>query len=365
MSTAVMTDDQEETGMVDRQLHKDAPRHAHLEIITTDIARIIHGRDAHAARADLPAPATMYALPLWAWTHAEADLGRKDRAADGARLLMPARLDWDIPSIGMITDATTATYTVRGLGITRTGSVLITPTATPPGSIDSPPVSTSLDSIDAWTARVSPDLWELHRHLITHRAESAYWALIKSIERNAEYYLVRSSASLAISLGTEVGSDVIDDVEREAIIATYVLGADGENGDSKAMRLVERCLAPGAFERVDPQRMITKSVRRDMTQELRSFLGDSRQGSTIREIARHIGAFDAERDVDVKAVRDEFNRQHPEHPVGDDKVRNALRLRGRAPAVPVGEEPDGRAHRVTTRDGRCLSHSAKSLGWQW
>lgn len=316
-------------------------RHAHNFHVAEQIAAIIHGRDATLAK-ETSAADTLYVLPLWAWGSTRMSVGRKDLDRDGSsRLEMPVRLEWDVPSVGRLSDLPdgAASFVTRGSGYIESGSVHAGdgPESTLMRSGDAPR-SVSWD--DGITMSLTPASSFAARTLLDSLKDAgtdSYWALMHIIEEQAKHFVEKAVSSLTLSMSvTKDLPPVLGEHERSELVSEFTLGNAGDT-ESPAIRLIDRCLLPAAFERVDPQRMMSMSIRRDVKEAARQRIGDPRTGANIRKIAAELGATGID-DRTIEAVVSEFNRRHQSSRVGPRRVRDALSITPGFDLVPLTYE---------------------------
>lgn len=316
-------------------------RHTHNDQVTENIGAVLHGRDAERVMAT-DTTGTLYVLPLWAWGPARMSMGRKDLSRDDStRLEMPTRLVWNVPSVGLVSDLPdgVATYGTRGAGYREIGTVdpSSAPTISRLRSIDAP---RSVDWSDGIAMAIAPPESFAARTLLSSLAEDgteSYWELMGIIEEHAKHFAEKAVSSLTLSMAS--GRDippVLGEHERSELVSQFALGRSGDT-ESPAIRLIERCLAPSAFERVDPQRMMSMSIRRDVKEAARQRLGDPRTGANIRQVAADLGMNRTDEET-VEQVVAEFNRRHETSRVGPRRVRDALSVAPAYDHVPLTYE---------------------------
>ena len=74
-------------------------RHPSLVRICAHLDAMIAAQAAAGCGDPPQSGGVMWAAPAFGWALAAIDVGRKDRAADGTRLLLPVRLTWDTPVV--------------------------------------------------------------------------------------------------------------------------------------------------------------------------------------------------------------------------------------------------------------------------
>lgn len=335
-------------------------RHPHLEQITKDIAAVLLGQ----AASNTSGGTDLYVLPIWAWGPSRTDVGRKDRAADGSQLAMPIRITWDHPPIGHVTDLDTgrANYKLMSAGYETSGSIDVTEapmtTAGPDGIILPAP---ELEDLSAY--RITPPVdTDVLEQTITN-GQLARWNLMALIEKSVQLALPGKISALTISvMGPEWRADAagfFDAVDESEVISRFCIGTPtptthrGRSARPPAVRLIDRLLSPDAFKRADPQRVMFRSVRRDVAEELRRYVGDPREGEAIRATARQLGVktyrahLESLDEADVQRVLTAHQTANPRKSIGRQRVVDALTVQppGRALTMdPAGDHPADDPH---------------------
>ena len=106
-----------------------------------------------------------------------------------------------------------------------------------------------------------------------------------------------------------------------------VLGADGRR--SRADSLLERCLQPRTFERVDPLRYISTSLRCSARQMVNRRLGDPDLGAHIRRLADQLElpAHRGLTEEEIRLVKKSYLVQRPSSRLGKARIAAATRPR--------------------------------------
>ena len=115
-----------------------------------------------------------------------------------------------------------------------------------------------------------------------------------------------------------------DEVTFEQIVDRMTLGYEDEKGvqrEGSAVRLLQLCLEPDAFLRVDPLRRINAHLERDCKVEIRQAIGDTRLGPKIRAVARELNTSD---DLAIVAA---CRERYPGDFIALDRVVQAMSVR--------------------------------------
>lgn len=275
-------------------------KHPSLAVLCTRLEKILHGQAAQSmlAAGDFPERAGVVTLPVWSWMHPLIDVGRKDKAhGTGERMLMPVRNTWDTPVVVLVTEETVpVSYRTRGMGhatagqsklVRRPGADPVVPVTAVPSLAE--PVFVGAQARTSTVAQLTS---------LVKAGESARWEILQDLEPKlrATVYKAHSSVSYEIGLSTGVVEPMLDELGLEQVVDAMMYGELQDEDDvcgerdkgkpSAIFRLIELCLAPDCFLRVDPLRYMTKHMRRDAETQIRRRLGDPHIGPKIREIAR-------------------------------------------------------------------------------
>lgn len=295
-------------------------RHPWLDTTASQIEDIIHGRSVagfvhRAAPGALPASGVA-ALPSWVWVSPTANVGRKDQDDGGKhRLLLPARIQWrngeDVITMAP-GDRVEMSWRVRGLGIDQSGSTIVCGVAAS-GRQELPDQSLPPAKMEISAGR---DPGELQ-----HRSHLSRWALLTSLESWVERALRRANAAVAIEIHgpDHPWAGVLDRVAIESLRDRMMLG-DGDEGP--VARLIERCLHPDTFIRVDPARYIALTLRRDAEAAVRREIGDPPIGRKVRAIYRDLSP--SSMDDLLGHIQDVY----PDDRIGAGRAHRALSLAG-------------------------------------
>jgi hypothetical protein len=308
-------------------------RHEWIERFCGRLARIETGRDAARLLAHgLPAAGGLVALPMWSWLPPLIDVGRKARRRDGSVAHLPVRVVWQRGTVLVVDDEIEASWSLAGMGHTDAGVARL-------------PEATGMPSEFAGEITLVP--WATQRRLATELEQlvadgtSARWEMLMDLEPFVRREVVRAASALRYELAETGGdesrarlSSVLDDEGVQRVVDRMVLGDVGFPG--RVGPLVDRCLEPTAFLRVDPLRYVAKDLRRSAQEEVRKAIDDPRAGRRIRLLARTM------RGATAEEIAEAYRVLHPYAPVSAALVTTALATRPdpMADRLPLGHALD-------------------------
>ncbi len=331
-------------------------RHPTLAVLCEDLHHMITGRVAQDLLADhLPGGRTgIFVAPSWAWLHPRIRVGRKARDLRGGTLLLPVRLTFDPAPIHLIPagGSETARWVLGGMGHYGTGTVLLSCGQRPSGTLPTgihgrcpdlgtagdpstgagPAAAGSLDEIQMLTSRGAVKT-ELER--LVERAARSRWNLLQYLEPHA----TRSLHSAHASVSREIAGDsthavpLLDETKLQTLKDHMVLGDDDHPGT--VAPLLDRCLKPETFLKVDPLRYLAVSMRRDAEAVIRKAIGDPHIGRKVRAVARETGL----RDLDTIIAA--YRERHPSDFLSVDRAEAALSVGSDAMAAWGRIDPSG------------------------
>ncbi len=281
-------------------------RHGWIDRFCGHLDHIIVGRAAAALPRQVPpfGEVALVRLQSWLWLEPKIDMGRK--APSGT--LMPVRIEWsDGPLLIVPPCGIRVHWTARGLGHDLSGKTEIRfgrPVAdlsvTPEMMYVIPTAATAipqlLKGLEALGAKAN---WDAAGMLRTYLTPAA----------------VKANVSISRELNPELPGLILDEWGIESVVNHIELGV----GDTSHLsRLVNRCTAPGAFEKVDPMRYVRVSIERDVQEVIRQRIGDPRIGRSFRSHVRE-GDFD-----NLSAMIESFNAAHPRSRMGKKRAATAL-----------------------------------------
>ncbi|MEH0110794.1 hypothetical protein V6N00_13870 [Tersicoccus sp. MR15.9] len=313
------------TAMIDEPYTVPAlERHRPLEVLCRRLERIIHGQAAEALlAADLPEAAGLVILPAWTWAEPLINVGRKGVAlGGGAALLMPVRVDWASGPLALVTDPLTLTYRARGLGHSLAGQTrLIVREHTLPITcpVTIPSLAQPVFVGTTGTRRLRSELERLARD-----GKTARWEQVAEIEPVLRSLLHKAHSFVSHEVAGQVGvsgadvQPVLDEVGLDGVLATMMYGDQDSAATSPVLRLIDLCLEPGRFMKVDPFKFMATHLRRDAEKAIRDRLGDPHIGPKIRELARRFPG------ADVATIVAEYRKVYPQDRLAAARAEAAL-----------------------------------------
>lgn len=260
-------------------------RHEWVDELCSRLERVLIGRAAEELlAAPLPEHAALVVAPVWRWLPPRIDMGRKTRRADGNTMLMPVRMTWQPGPLTLVAAPTELAWSMIGLGYSGTGQLKVYPAAGAGPLVLADDFPTDGELAAPLLPRRALDL--RLRELVAD-GHQARWDALMSLE----WYVQRAVRSAVVSVSYDLaGPDCLD--------PTWVLGESGEQAVSDRMllgtadnpgrvhALLERCLRPRAFVRVDPLRYVVTDLHRSAEAEVRKAIGDPHIGRKIRAVRR-------------------------------------------------------------------------------
>jgi hypothetical protein len=148
---------------------------------------------------------------------------------------------------------------------------------------------------------------------LMERGQAALWELRQQMEVVVAKYIAEANSSLQQELMDLHQVDrtprPMDEVMADQVQMTLLYGRTDSKGIERAGsldRIITKLLVdPQALAKVDLIMLITRTLRRDAWQEVRSLLGDPRVGSRVRKIAIEL------RTRDVRRVHAAYIERHP------------------------------------------------------
>ena len=324
------------------------------------LARVLAGRAATGLdHRGLPRSVAVVVLPSFTLVDPTLDLGRKGRGRDGARLRFPARVTWPAGADGRSDDTgdapggslvvlvaagkqLTLAWEARGVGVAASGSTLVRAgPATGAPAMPAPTTAVVARSGGRDPARgLGPVPAVLHVPSMARRralseldriAEDgrlALWEARQVLERHAEWMLAHRHVAVALEIDPERELRLLDDTDLEVVRSELLLG-DPERRISPAYdRIIERCLAPGAFARVDPERRVMTSLSSVAETALRRRIADPHVGRKVRQLLRE------ETFSDLDALLAAYRARWPRDAIGVGRVAAAVQVMDTSAAVP-------------------------------
>lgn len=261
-------------------------RHEWIDELCARLERVLLGRVADELLAsELPERGALVVAPVWKWLAPRIDMGRKTRRADGDTMLMPVRMTWQPSPVVVVTAPTAVAWSMVGLGHSGAGEVKVVPVdgACPQATREKFPTDGELE-VELLTQR---ELRARLGHLVAD-GRQARWDAVMSLE----HYVNRAVHSAVVAVSYDVHGQspgpelpwVLDETGKQAVADRMLLGSGESPG--RVAALLDRCLKPSAFVKVDPLRYVVKDLHRSAESEVRKTIGDPHIGRKIRAVQR-------------------------------------------------------------------------------
>lgn len=315
-------------------------RYARHEWIDTFCTRLHHTLVGQAAarllEGNTPTNGTVVVLPSWAWLVPAIDIGRKAHRQDGRRMLMPVRLLWDGGPVQVLQPGqrTVADWSMFGMGHSACGRMdldeTLLRTRAVLGDDGEPDDEPSLSAVQIARGRTVGHA--LSR--LVDAGKTARWDAVMSLESYVEQAVTGAvrivSADILSGLAhAQAAPDVLDETGQEQVRNQMLLGTEDRAG--AVSRLIERCMAPVAFVKVDPLKYVTTDLRRAAELYVRQAVGDPPIGRKIRRVWRELP------DATLEELISTYNERHPSD---DLSVKRAVR------ALTAGRDVMAGAHDI-------------------
>ena len=282
----------------------------HSLIVGTEAQRLLENRD------ELPRRAGLWIPPSWMWAYPRINVGHKGINSAGERVKLPVRVTWGTSPIGILEKGDhEVNWSLSGMGHTAVGSTAV---VVANSVIDEfIPDGNEVPGAGVVCAHYKSDLIGiLEQHVAT--GKEARWALIMQLEGFVES-AVESAHRLVSAEVSPNGAPVLDETSRQHIVTSLMYGdADTDSSTAMVMRLLERCLLPGTFVRVDPWRYMREAIASAAETAIRRTIQDPHIGRKIRKVAEEIGS----RNVD--AVTAAYNELYPKDRLAKRRTEAAL-----------------------------------------
>lgn len=296
-------------------------QHPTLVSLCRRLEKIVHGRAAQQlleSPETIPEQAGIILLPIWQWRSPAIEVGRKARdRVTGGGLLMPVRTEWAEGNVAVLSAGTTTlTNRSSGLGhayagqghiVVRAGGTFIA--GGDDELIEGQPVFSGTGS----RAQIIKALKK-----ISEDGNIARWEFISGLESKVSGAIHKAHSAISFELSESSGivQNMLDETGLDQVVASTMYGEGDRPGP--VLRLLELCLTPGRFDRVDPLRFIERHIRRDAESQIRRQLGDPHIGPKIREVARqHSGK-------DIDTIIAEYRKLYPRDKLSTDRANAAL-----------------------------------------
>lgn len=276
--------------------------------------------------------AAVVVLPTWVWLVPLANVGERK-----SQFLLPARVTWDVPQVLALESALTANWTCEGLGYTQSGTLTIHPVdasdfsqgGSQDGATPLPSSVAAVRSSNAAARRVVGDLSEI--------GTSARWLALELLKP----FVQKATDSARFSVASEIADNpaappVFDEIVRDRVVTELLYGYDGDidGSTSRVWRMLDRCLEPGAFTKVDPMRYVHVAIGRDAIDATKRHLGDPRIGKRVRDLAREMNS------RDVNRILERYRDLYPQDRIGLRRAEQALSAGADVSSLTVPIFPD-------------------------
>lgn len=300
-------------------------RHPTLDRYCTWFEAIIHGREAEELLKDpeaIPEGSGVALLPAWQWAVPLIDVGRKGVGYDGRDLLLPVRNEWAGGSVQIISgESRQATCRSVGLGHRSAGQTQIVQRAgrQPVAHVAQMPSMAEPVFVGSGSRfRIISAL-----KAVAEAANKARWELLTFIEPEVRTLVARAHSAVSHEMALHSGNVVpmLDEQGLESVVNTMLFGYQNKKDEWKpgsVFRLIDLCLAPECFQRVEPLRYISMHLRRDAESAIRRKIGDPHIGPKVREMARRNPAADLDEIVDL------YRQVYPRDKLSTGRAQEAL-----------------------------------------
>ena len=286
------------------------------------LERIAVGRSAEAVLQTLGQAKTVgiATLPAWLWVTPGINVGRR-LAASGRTL--PVRIAWSVPEHVVVLRQGAAPLTIqweaKGLGVQYTGEITVSLDESARSNVE---IETGASPSDkAVPALLIAGVRSVLRRL-ANDGHSAMWEALSILHDYAQAIAPKHLFLVTKEIyggADTAGGELLDAISLEAVVDRYVIGDGSMVAGSRAMSLVNRCLEPATFARVDPLRFVRRSIHRDIEEGIRYAIGDPHIGQKVRALVRGGDEF-----PDIASVVRAYQAQYPSDRLGEKRAAAAL-----------------------------------------
>ncbi|MHB8318098.1 MAG: hypothetical protein ACYDEP_02535 [Acidimicrobiales bacterium] len=169
-------------------------------------------------------------------------------------------------------------------------------------------------------------------HEFAADGKAAYWEILTDIEQHLRWAFQRAHSAVSAELFPSEQRPVLDPVTQETLLTTLLLG-DLDDNNGMVSRLIERCLTPKKFQRVDPEKYVVTALFSASETAIRRRIADPHIGRKIRRFAN------ANEDLDdLEALVSEYVTAYPKDRLSTKRAEAALTVDQRVPrTVPLDE----------------------------
>lgn len=115
---------------------------------------------------------------------------------------------------------------------------------------------------------------------------------------------------------------IIDEIERDSVLDELMLGT--HQADSVVIRLIRRVAATDVTVCKSVMQVMATAIWSGAETQVRHHIGDPHLGRVIRRLARDLGYFAGNGDVDAGSVLEAYKQEFPDQRVGIGRVVDAL-----------------------------------------
>jgi hypothetical protein len=316
-----------------------AVRQDYQGVLCWRLGRMVTGRTAENALATKAKASRLAVLPVWLWLPPKQDMGRKGQG------LAPIQVNYQggpvvLSSSG--SEAERVEWTAVGAGW-DIGSQLTVGASGEPAPNPSPTRSPNELPASVQAEHLGVEGVRLRLQALAEDGQAARWELVEELSSMALKYVWRARSAALASLHPRADGmleQLFSTEDVQAAADELVLGADGRR--SRVDSLLERCLQPRTFERVDPLRYIATSLRCSARQMVNRRLGDPDIGAQVRRLADQL-ELPTHRELteeEIHLVKKSYLVHRPSSRLGKARIAAATRPRLISSlAVRPGDEP--------------------------
>ncbi len=319
---------------------ESAPRrHPTLDSLCSRLESILWGRAAEellvSGSTTPTGPRAVTLLPAWDWRMPAMDIGRKGRDHEsGQALLMPVRLDWGgndalVRLEGADAPERPYQWTAHSMGWTDSGEVAHLHER-PPNISQRAKNSSRVTSLNAIVSDGNYSAPGIHRYTvdglqdIVRAGRQSQWQLLFSLEPFVTATVHKAHSAVSHEIGELTGrvQSVLHETGIEQVVNAMMLGdtsMDSTDGASVS-RLLEQCLRPDRFAKVDPLMYLSRNLRRDAEDHIRRAIGDPRIGPKVRRVAAHMTG------ATVDEIVAAYRLEHPQDKLSTARAQAALNV---------------------------------------
>lgn len=295
-----------------------------MSLLCASLEKIAVGRDAQRIldNGAVSGDASVIVLPAWSWQHPQIDVGRK-ALIKGGRVMMPVRITWSTGSVAVIpaNSKQVIGYQLCGLGNTGAGQTEVSNTDA------SVSVLREADRVDgqrlpgSFNAKVGTKMSTMHLlRKLAEEGKNEQWVLLERMNKWSVTIFKTAAGAVTHELANATGSEfttLTDTHLLDQLRDKYILGAE-DSEDSACLRLIQRCLEPTTFAKVDPILYVAASIRENAERAIRVAIDDPRNGRKVRSLSRELGT------TDIMELLEAYRALYPKEHTGKKLIYRAL-----------------------------------------